>query len=175
MRLVIDLDRCTGCRLCAIYCSVRHRGRVDPSRANIAVLTHHEEHRRVPFTCFQCPDAPCQAACPTEAIRRDGVTGALTVDAELCVACGACVQECPYGNMLLFDGDECATKCDLCSGEPECAAVCPQEAITVVDGRSTAADIETALEAAWRALGTVPARRAPGLTFGPREGEASNG
>ncbi len=141
---------------------MRHRATVDPTRANIAVLVSHEEHRRVPFTCFQCPDAPCQAACPTDAIARDETTGALAVDAEECILCGACVAACPYGNMLLFDPDPAATKCDLCRGNPECAAVCPQRAITVAEGRSTEADIEAALEAARLELGAAPVRRHPG-------------
>jgi len=159
IRLTIEAEKCTGCQLCAIYCGVRHRGAVDPSRANVAVLRNRAEHIRVPFTCFQCPDAACQAACPTEAIGRDTATGALTVDGDLCTACGACVAACPYGNMQLFDGDDAASKCDLCGGRPECASVCPQHAITVAEGASTEEDITAAVEAARTALGEAPVRK----------------
>ncbi len=115
----------------------------------------------MPWSCFQCPDAPCQAACPTEAIVRNEKTGALTVDADLCIACGACVADCPHGNMLLIGGDAAAVKCDLCDGAPECVAVCPQKAITAAGGSPTAAEIDEAVETARRALGFEPVRRAP--------------
>lgn len=164
MRLVIDPVKCTGCQLCTIFCSVRHRGLVDPTRANIVVLAQHRLHRRVPFTCFQCQDAPCQAVCPTEAIVRDTKTGALVVDGDLCTACGLCTEECPYGNMFLFPDDSAATKCDLCGGAPECATVCPQGAITVDDGAQpgATADIDAALAAARRELDSDPIRRRAG-------------
>lgn len=159
MQLRIDPTKCTGCQLCVIYCSVKHRRAVDPSKANITILADHAAHTRLPFTCFQCPDAPCQAACPTEAILRNEETNALWVERELCIACGACVAACPYGNMFLFDGEECAQKCDLCDGSPECAAVCPQAAITVAEGKMSDGDIAAALERGRAVLGKDPVRR----------------
>jgi Fe-S-cluster-containing hydrogenase component 2 len=161
LRLELDAERCTGCWLCAIYCSVRTRGQVDPARASITVLHNDRTYQRTPFTCLQCPSMPCAAACPLGAITRQA-TGALTVDPELCVACGLCVDACPYGNMLLFAEDAHASKCDLCAGDPQCAAVCPQGAIAVVGGAVGEDDVERALDRARRALDAEPVRRAAG-------------
>ncbi len=158
MLLRIDPSQCTGCRLCVIYCSVKHRSKVDPARANIAVYANLEDHGRVPFTCFQCPDAACANACPTQAIERNEATGALVVRGELCVGCGACVEACPHGTIFLFPEDQVAQKCDLCEGAPECAAVCPFGAIRVADGRNSQGDIDEATRVAREALGRVPHR-----------------
>lgn len=62
------------------------------------------------------------------------------VDSERCVRCGACIQECPTG--LLIMGDEGPKKgrggCILCG---HCVAVCPTEAIDY-DGTPRAQQVD---------------------------------
>jgi len=55
----------------------------------------------------------------------------ISVDPDLCVRCGACVEECFMGAIRLEDG-EIVHDAVLCKGCGRCAAVCPQAAIRVV-------------------------------------------
>ena len=69
--LVMDPEKCTGCRLCEIVCSVKHTGVSNPARARIHVIKWDNEGFYMPMRCQQCKDAPCKAACPKDAIYLD--------------------------------------------------------------------------------------------------------
>ena len=56
----------------------------------------------------------------------------LLIDKELCIGCGACVDECPFDALDLVDGlAQADEKCTLCG---TCVEVCPEEAITIEGG-----------------------------------------
>jgi len=129
--LEIQAEKCTGCRICENFCSFHHEGAIWPERSRIAIAAQSDEGPFTPNVCRQCDDAPCAAACPTDAISLDEHTVAWVVDAEECIGCGACVEACPYGAILVDEELGVALKCDLCGGEPECAAMCPSGAIVV--------------------------------------------
>ncbi|MBC7315759.1 MAG: 4Fe-4S dicluster domain-containing protein [Chloroflexi bacterium] len=138
---VIDLGRCTGCRACAIACRDRAHGgdglawlRVETTEAGQyphVRITHRVVH------CFHCSQAPCIAACPTEALVREA-RGLVQVIGERCVRCGACVEACPFGAITLGDQGP-ATKCDGCADElaqgrePTCVRACPMRALHYVE------------------------------------------
>ena len=89
----------------------------------------------VPHLCAQCQDYPCVNACPVQALSTDR-NGAVTVDREKCISCGACIRACPGTVPYLHPGDNKATICDLCGGEPKCVEVCTEagyNALTMVD------------------------------------------
>jgi NAD-dependent dihydropyrimidine dehydrogenase PreA subunit len=52
-----------------------------------------------PQTCENCVAAPCLTDCPIGAIQRTP-DGAVTLD-ESCFGCGACVENCPTGQLSL--------------------------------------------------------------------------
>jgi Fe-S-cluster-containing hydrogenase component 2 len=54
------------------------------------------------------------------------VTGAVLVDREKCTSCGICIRACPGNVPLLHPGDNKATICNLCSGDPKCVKVCKE-------------------------------------------------
>ena len=70
-----------------------------------------------------------------EALSSDPNTGAVIVDREKCISCGACIKACPGTVPYLHPGDNKATICDLCGGEPACVDVCTEagyNALTIV-------------------------------------------
>jgi len=77
----------------------------------------------VPHLCAQCQDYPCVKSCPVQALSTDG-NGAVLVDREKCTSCGSCIRACPGTVPYLHPGDNKATICDLCGGDPECVKVC---------------------------------------------------
>jgi len=125
--LIVEPEQCTTCRLCELACSERATGAYRPSRAHIKVDIHVDDAFYFPMVCLQCEDAACVDACPTEALLREPATGAVIVDADLCTACGNCVDACPYGAMRIWD--DLARKCDLCGGDPACVRICPTDAL----------------------------------------------
>jgi carbon-monoxide dehydrogenase iron sulfur subunit len=126
--LVTDPDKCRGCELCAIYCSVSHFKTHQPSRATIFV--HSNKSSSIPLICTQC--GLCLAACPMNALRRDVTTGAIYV-ADSCNGCGRCVMACPYGVVNIDPVTNKAIKCDYCNGEPQCVQHCPYGALKYLD------------------------------------------
>jgi len=126
-RVLLDLDRCIGCKSCSAACFYGHRGM--PSVAYGAAA-----EAVVPVVCRQCEDPPCVAACPFEALRRED-DGAVTRSLVFCRGCGSCVLACPFGVMDTDLTRDQVAKCDLCEdrvqagGEPRCVAACSTGAL----------------------------------------------
>ena len=62
------------------------------------------------------------------------------VDRGRCVACGACVKECPRGALTIWKGCFAKVDTELCVGCGKCANICPAGSIEIkslVDGRDT--------------------------------------
>jgi len=121
--LVINYDKCTGCRICETACSVRHGFGANPEKAMIHIVKLEGEADvvSIPVKCMHCEDAPCEAICPV----GNENTGARQVDAEKCIGCSACVYVCPFGAALLDRAVGNSIICDLCDGDPLCARLCP--------------------------------------------------
>ncbi|MDM8525878.1 4Fe-4S dicluster domain-containing protein [Desulfococcaceae bacterium HSG8] len=128
--LIGHFDKCTGCSICQLACSERTHGGFNPRFGNLDIRMSDDALVHHPFVCHQCENAFCEKVCPASAISRDGESGALVVDREVCVGCGTCADACPI-NMIRVVGKK-AYKCDLCGGEPECVAVCPAGAIELI-------------------------------------------
>ena len=46
--LAVDYEKCTGCRLCELVCSVRHEGVSNPARSRIRIVKWEWEGIYVP-------------------------------------------------------------------------------------------------------------------------------
>jgi carbon-monoxide dehydrogenase iron sulfur subunit len=95
----------------------------------------------VPHLCAQCKDYPCIVSCPVDALSKDPDTEAVLVDREKCISCGNCIRACPGTVPFLHPGDNKATICDLCGGDPECVKVCTEagyNALKLVNEKSSA-------------------------------------
>lgn len=148
-RLMVDKEKCTGCRTCELACSFRKHETFNPIWGRVQV--REWDGLPLPQVCLQCDEPACEAACPVQAISR-AATGALVVDQDLCIRCQQCVEACPYGGVTYTESLESITKCDLCGGDPACAGLCPSGAL--VYREKTAADAAgvTALETIFNKL-----------------------
>lgn len=132
-QLIINPQKCTGCRMCEVACSFQKERASVPSKARIHVLKWEKQGLDIPITCFQCTTALCMEACPVSALSRDKEYGSVVVSEEKCIGCKLCVLACPFGG-IGFDMDKGkAIKCDLCNGDPRCAKICPTGAIKYTD------------------------------------------
>ncbi|MFC1945729.1 4Fe-4S dicluster domain-containing protein [Chloroflexota bacterium] len=131
--LMVDYEKCTGCRVCELVCSVKHENVSNPYRARVKVVKWEWEGRYVPMACQQCIDAPCMAVCPAKAISRDESLNRVVVDDDACIGCRICVAACPFGAMKFDAPTKRVIKCDFCDGEPQCARFCEPQAIKYVE------------------------------------------
>jgi carbon-monoxide dehydrogenase iron sulfur subunit len=131
--LVVNYERCTGCRLCELVCAVKHDGVSNPTRSRIKVIKWEAEGLYIPMSCQQCQDAPCMNVCPVKAISRDESLARVTVDYDKCIGCRSCVAVCPFGAMSFNAIDRKVFKCDLCDGDPQCVRFCDIKAVEYSD------------------------------------------
>lgn len=159
---LVDVTKCDGCRACMVSCknwndlpaeteafsgSYQSHQKVTANTWNVLTFTEHENadgnldwlfrHS----ACMHCTDAACEKVCPEDAISHTK-HGSVVVDADKCVGCGYCVQNCPFDVISLAEykdknGKEYrkAQKCTLCTDrldegmQPACASVCHTGAI----------------------------------------------
>ncbi len=121
--IVVEPLLCTGCQQCELACSITRTGVANQANARIRVTKTEDRRRCQPVVCRQCSPAPCAEACPTEALGRDAVTGAVVINYDLCINCGQCLTACPFGAMQLSTDGQ-VIKCDLCGGDPACVKYC---------------------------------------------------
>ena len=136
--LVIQYEKCTGCRLCELVCSVINEGVSNPSRSRIKVMKWESEGLYIPMTCQQCIDAPCMNVCPVKAISRDEALGRVIVDYDVCIGCRTCVSVCPFGAMNFDVTGRKVFKCDVCGGDPQCVRFCEEKAVDYVEADEVA-------------------------------------
>lgn len=135
-KINVNPEKCCGCRICEMACSMQHWGIFNPRkgllRVEISRLPNQSMESSqidVPVICLQCDQAPCMDSCPEEAISK-AAFGAWVVDKERCTGCGLCVDACSYKMIKVDVKDGLARKCDLCQGNPSCVEYCPMGALT---------------------------------------------
>jgi carbon-monoxide dehydrogenase iron sulfur subunit len=131
--ILIDPEKCTGCRICEIVCSLTKEGVINPTRSRIQVVKVDPVSLSIPVVCQQCYDAPCIAVCPVGALSRHGTTGMVNHDRDLCIGCKSCAAVCPFGAIGIDTSAEKVFKCDLCGGEPTCVKFCETKALEFVE------------------------------------------
>ena len=131
--LVINYEKCTGCRLCEVVCAVKHDGVSNPVRSRIKIMKWEAEGLYIPMSCQQCQDAPCMNVCPVKALSRDEELSRIVLDYDKCIGCRSCVVVCPFGAMSFSTIDKKVFKCDVCDGDPQCVRFCEVKAVDYVD------------------------------------------
>jgi len=132
--LIVDQQKCTGCRLCELVCSVHHTGSSNPSRARIKVVKWEEAGVYLPMICNHCEKAYCVEVCPTKACHREPeLNNRVVIDKNLCIGCRTCIVACPFSHPFFDVKDRVTVKCDHCDGDPLCVAFCDMKAVKYVD------------------------------------------
>jgi len=131
--LRFNTDRCTGCGLCELICSLGHVKACNPERSRIRILRMEEKGVNIQMFCQQCEDAVCIAACPVSAINKNQSSGMVEIDYELCIKCKECLTACPYKGIYFDNTDDKIIKCDLCGGNPKCVTFCETKAIQFME------------------------------------------
>ena len=124
MRIKVNRDNCTGCRLCLQICGVDHFQEINPKKAAMRVEAKFPDPGKYrPYVCTQC--GKCSEVCPEGAIARNE-QGAYIVDKAKCDNCGACVPACPFGVVFQHPDVSRVIICDFCMA---CTELCNTGAI----------------------------------------------
>ena len=133
-------EKCSGCGLCVMACTVTHGQGLTPARANLRLEKRCIDLDLVVVCAHgEGCELECIESCPADAIAV-APTGAILIDYNACIACGSCGRACPF-HVIWFDEGEKAWKCDLCDGEPACVKYCKLEAIEYRDATSKDFDL----------------------------------
>ncbi|MFQ5646558.1 MAG: 4Fe-4S dicluster domain-containing protein [bacterium] len=158
--VLIDLNKCTGCRGCQVACKSWHQQKAVKTEffkdANLQnpPLDSQDYYTLVKFKevmikgkvrwffrkhqCMHCREAPCVKVCPLKAIEVSPA-GYSWIVPEKCDGCGVCVDVCPFDVIKKFDTPGKGVKCDKCdfchkrlelSLAPACVTSCSTEAMT---------------------------------------------
>lgn len=122
---------CTGCRACEVACALVKDRAFLPAASRIHVLQLGPGPLDIPVVCHQCANAPCVAACPSRvsALQQADGAGVVSVSTERCVRsrggrCERCARACPGRTVRFHPVTRLPMFCDLCGGNPACAASC---------------------------------------------------
>jgi Fe-S-cluster-containing hydrogenase component 2 len=127
--LYVYPEKCTGCRICSIACSLSKYGECNPKKSGISIVRDEFNRYEVPVVCFQCEDPPCEKYCHQNAYEiKDGI---IIRREDKCIGCRLCAVMCPY-NAITTLGKE-IIKCDLCNGDPVCVRYCSTGAIQYLE------------------------------------------
>ena len=134
LHFFIDYNRCIGCQACVHACTEcdTHRGE---SMIHLEYVNRGDSVQTVPVVCMHCEQPTCAEVCPADAIKRTGDGVVQSARKPRCIACGNCVQACPFGVPEVYEDRQIMMKCDMCydrssvGKKPMCATVCPSQAL----------------------------------------------
>ena len=132
--ILIHADRCSGCQMCEVGCSLKNTGECNPERSRIRMIKAEENGQCdfVPTTCMQCETPMCELVCPSKAISRHPETGARVINEDRCIGCSSCSYACPFGACFVDRRIGKSVVCTQCDGDPTCVKVCPSGALEYV-------------------------------------------
>jgi len=120
MRIKVNKEKCSGCRLCETLCSLFHLGVVNTDRSAIRIEKDDlDTSMNSPFVCRQCKTMKCLEG---EKVAPDEERKKFIWRAQRS-------RSCPFHALHVFKGK--AYHCDLCGGDPQCVQVCTPGALVM--------------------------------------------
>ena len=129
--IVSDPDKCVGCRICGLVCSLIKEKGFNPLLSRIRSI-RMEPTFNISIACCLCEDPTCVKSCPKSALSKNMETGIIQVDEDKCNGCAWCIESCEFGTIILHPTKKIAAICDLCVGDPKCIQYCPTGALMFV-------------------------------------------
>ena len=136
--MVIDVRKCIGCQACTIACKTEYEVPLGKNRSWVESVekgTYPDVSRSFrPRLCNQCSEPACVPVCPVEATWKRDEDGVVVINKADCIACGRCVEACPYDARFLNPVGGKADKCDFCLHRveqglvPSCVNTCQGKA-----------------------------------------------
>lgn len=78
--LIVEVDKCTGCGICELTCSMAKHGEYNPEKSSVRVLANKETYVHVPALDMNCDlCGQCAKACPTNALSIVKLEAALAM------------------------------------------------------------------------------------------------
>ena len=162
--MVIDTKHCVGCQTCTVSCKIsnevpgtaqwNHLESLDGEVLYQSTGTFPKSRLAFrPMLCNHCENPACVANCHSGAMRQDPETGIVSVNKEVCIACGYCDWACPYGAPSMDDVNHVMSKCTFCAErvaegiEPFCVASCPANARIFGDINDPESEISKLMQA----------------------------
>lgn len=124
--ILVDVDKCTGCRACEMACSAFHSNpkfsSINPAKARIRVVSNELTDEYVPIFAGNHTKSGC-----------DG-RHVYTVDGKTYSECSFCRASCPTRDYFIEPDSRFPLKCDMCEStpalkQPWCVEVCGEHAL----------------------------------------------
>jgi benzoyl-CoA reductase subunit BamC len=128
--IMVDINKCTGCRACEMACSAFHAkpkySSINPARSRIRVVTDELNDEYVPIRGGDYTPSECNGR------------HIYTINGKQYSECSFCGASCPSRDYFIEPDSGLPLKCDMCESvqplpEPMCVKVCGAEALTYVE------------------------------------------
>ena len=120
MKIKIDKEKCSGCRLCEMVCSMFHLAVINTEKSAIRIKKDDlETSLNQPVLCRHCKQMTC----------IEGEQVKASAERKKFVWERSRAEHCPF-HALPCSGQN-AYHCDLCGGNPQCVRVCTTGAIAI--------------------------------------------
>ncbi len=134
--VISNPEKCSGCRICELVCSIKKEGVSNPSKGRIKIARIYPGFDMA-TACRFCEDPPCVLLCPRDALKK-GKNGMIGLYKEKCDGCGICVEACEFGAITMHPDEKMPIFCDLCGDDPECIKYCPENALEIASAEKIA-------------------------------------
>jgi anaerobic carbon-monoxide dehydrogenase iron sulfur subunit len=121
MKIKIEKEKCSGCHLCEMVCSLFHLGVINTEKSAIRIERDDlDTSLNIPVVCRQCKKMKCLSKEEADEVAEK----------KSFLWDGKRVKACPFKALSAFEG--ATYHCDLCGGDPQCTKVCTPEAIAII-------------------------------------------